>query len=443
MIGDEYHDDLLTPGLVYQGSPPAIYSGMINVELDAHGRLTDFQAIPPQRLEPAKQEKEPMDWSPLFTAAGLDLTQFKPTEPLWIWLATSDARMAWTGTWPGTKRPLRVEAAALRGKPIAFSLISPWTEPWRMPPAEAPAQQRIEAAILSFICVLILAGAALLARRNVIQDRWDRRGSLHLAFWIFVVQMALWIFRSHFVVSIGTFAMFLLALCTSVFYGVLTWTLYVALEPFVRRHWPQTMIAWTTLVSGRIRDSIVGRDVLVGVALGTAMALTDRLGNRWLIDHAGATPTMFPSELLLGTRSMLGGWLLNVPQGTRNALFFFFMIFLMRIVVRSQWLAAAAFVLILTVLSALENPSHTLFAGGVALLILSIETIVVLRWGLLSLAVGLFVAAILVRAPATLHSSAWYFGSSIFSLASVVALAAWAFHTSIAGQRLWKRDLFG
>ena len=66
----------------------------------------------------------------------------------------------------------------------------------------------------------------------------------------------------------------------------------------------------------------------------------------------------------------------------------------------------------------------------------------VLRWGLLSLAVGLFVAAILLRAPATLNSSAWYFGSAIFTLASIVALAAWAFHTSIAGQRLWKRNLF-
>jgi hypothetical protein len=29
--------------------------------------------------------------------------------------------MAWKGTWPGTARPLRVETAALRGKPVAFA----------------------------------------------------------------------------------------------------------------------------------------------------------------------------------------------------------------------------------------------------------------------------------------------------------------------------------
>ncbi len=382
-----------------------------------------------------------MDWNAPFAAAGLDMAQFKPTEPLWTWPATSDTRMAWTGTWPGTTRPLRVEAAALRGKPIAFSLIGPWTKPWRMPRAEPPAQQRIEIAVLAVLCVVILAGAAFLARRNVIQDRWDRRGALRLAFWIFTVHMALWICRSHLAVSIGTFAMFLVALCTSVFYGVLMWTVYVAMEPFVRRHWPQTMIAWTTLLSGRIRDPIVGRDVLFGVALGTAVGLIDLLENMWMLGRGGS-PGMPPAELLLGTRTMLGAWLMNAPQEVRNALFFFFLIFLLRVLLRNQWLAAAGFVLIFTVLSTLENPNQLWVTGTISLLVWGLTAVVVLRWGLLSLAVGFFVGPVLARMPATFNSSAWYFGNSIFMLLSVVALATWAFHTSMAGQRLWKRDLF-
>ena len=179
----------------------------------------------------------------------------------------------------------------MRGKPIAFAMIGPWTEPWRMPPAEAPAHQRIELAILAVFCVVIFGGAALLARRNVIQDRWGIGAARCMSpSWIFTVQMVLWICRSHLVLSIGTFAMFLLALCTSVFYGVLMWTVYVALEPFVRRHWPQTMIAWTTLLSGRVRDPIVGRDVLFGVALGTALGLIDRVVNMWMFEREVPRP---------------------------------------------------------------------------------------------------------------------------------------------------------
>ena len=46
--------------------------------------------------------------------------------------------------------------------------------------------------------------------------------------------MALWVCQVHLVASIGLPAMFLIAICTAVFYGVLLWTIYLALEPFVR-----------------------------------------------------------------------------------------------------------------------------------------------------------------------------------------------------------------
>ena len=65
-----------------------------------------------------------------------------------------------------------------------------------------------------------------------------------------------------------------IAIATTVFYGVLFWAIYMALEPFVRRHWPQTLVSWTTLLSGRVRDPIVGRDVLIGAAiLGAVMSV--------------------------------------------------------------------------------------------------------------------------------------------------------------------------
>ena len=42
------------------------------------------------------------------------------------------------------------------------------------------------------------------------------------------------------------------------------WLYYVALEPFVRRLWPDVLISWSRLLSGRLQDPLVGRDLLIG-----------------------------------------------------------------------------------------------------------------------------------------------------------------------------------
>ena len=100
---------------------------MINLELDPQGRLTYFQVIPDQKFQ-AKSETSGSqatapDWKILLDAAGLDPSKLQPAQPAWNPLASFDARAAWTGSWPGTTRPLRVEAASFQGKPVFFSLI--------------------------------------------------------------------------------------------------------------------------------------------------------------------------------------------------------------------------------------------------------------------------------------------------------------------------------
>ncbi|MGD0049902.1 MAG: serine/threonine-protein kinase, partial [Bryobacteraceae bacterium] len=126
MTAIAFHDDRLTPGIVDTDDPPRERSGMINVFLDHRGRLVSFEAIPPQLLDPLKQPAPLPDWAPLFAAAELDPVKLEAAEPLWTFQATSDARTAWTGVWPGTSIPLRVEAASLRGRPTAFVLFGPW-----------------------------------------------------------------------------------------------------------------------------------------------------------------------------------------------------------------------------------------------------------------------------------------------------------------------------
>ena len=158
MTGIAIHDDLLTPGVVQWDDPPPVESGMVRIVVDSYARLLYFERIPDQKESPPKDPAAPPDWNFAISAAGLDPAKLQPAEPLWNSLASSDARKAWTGIWPGTSRPLRVEAASLRNQPVFFSVIESWTQPDRTSSPES-AQSFWSETILALITVAVCLGA--------------------------------------------------------------------------------------------------------------------------------------------------------------------------------------------------------------------------------------------------------------------------------------------
>jgi hypothetical protein len=402
---------------------------MIQVNVDHQGRLTFFEAIPPQR-QSSPVRAAAIDWTPLFQLAALDQSTLQQAEPMWTFLAASDTRAAWTGTWPESGRPLRIEAAAFGGRPVAFMVIGDWQKPWRMAD-ETTVETTVYLVLLLGVTVLILAGAAILARRNIREGRGDRRGAMRLAVYMSTVLMALWVCQVHVTASFGLFALFLLAICTSVFYGVLFWTVYLALEPFVRRHWPRVLVSWTNVLTGRASDAVVGRDALIGVALGIWFALLFRA-----IGANGEGPITFPGdvELLLGLRSTIGVVLQEAMYAIRNVLLYFFILFVLRMMLRSQWAAVISFTAFFTLLNALGN-ERVWLGALIGLLYFGTAAFVIVRFGgLLAFVVGAFVSSLLFDVVLTLDSSAWYFGNTVLLVAVVAALAAWAFYTSTGGR---------
>ena len=63
------------------------------------------------------------------------------------------------------------------------------------------------------------------------------------------------------------------ALSAALTVGVFGAVLYMAVEPFIRRRWPESLISWTRVLSGRIRDPLVGGHLLVGAAWGIGLTL--------------------------------------------------------------------------------------------------------------------------------------------------------------------------
>ncbi len=439
MTRSGFTDQLLTPGIVTFTDPPPTESGMILVELDSQGRLNSLLAIPPE-VDKSPPSAQPFEWSRLFAAAGLDPAAFQPATPEWNSLAASDARAAWTGKWPGTQRDLRIEAAAWRGKPVYFALVSAWTRPTRMQPSEQTAGEKASAIFAVTLLVLILAGAVMVARRNLVRGRSDRRGAFRLALCAFCVQLGLWLVRSHIVPGLPAFGSFIIAISTGLFISGIVWLLYLAVEPYVRRHWPQTIISWSRLSAGRWRDPLVGRDVLFGACLGVFWCLLFVI-DAILLGRLGSSPTLGTTDYFLGARGTATAALFQIPNAISGTLTFFFVLFLLRVLLRKQWLAAAGFTLIYATLQALRS-DYPWVQVPLLIIVYAVAAIVVVRFGLIALASGIFTADLLGNAAPTTDFSAWYATAALFPFLIVAALAIWAFQAALAGRHLIREELF-
>jgi predicted Ser/Thr protein kinase len=427
-----------TPGIISSDDPPPTISGMMMVWLDPQGHLIGFHEIPPE-FDNSPPAAKPVDWSPLFELAGLDPSKLQPADPEWSSLANSDTRAAWTGTWPGSSRPLRVEAAAWRGKPVYFNTIGDWTHPYRMQPYHYAPGDKAREIVFMMIFLFLLAAAGLLARLNYRRGKGDRQGSFRIALVVFALQMLLWVCYEHFVPAVGTVGMLILAVSSSLFMAATVWTLYMALEPYVRKFWPQTIISWTRILSGKLRDPLVGRDVLFGVLLGLSWIIIFGSANELLL-RLGEQYLLPSTDYLIGGRMAVGATLFRVPSAIQATLLFFAMLLVLRIVLRNQWVAAAAFVAVWTVLKVLGS-KHPGIEIVTEVLIYGIAAFSIVRFGLVTLAVAVFVTDSLGNVPMTADFSRWYATTTLLVPAVILVLTIWAFYAALGGQKLIQGDL--
>jgi len=208
----------------------------------------------------------------------------------------------------------------------------------------------------------------------------------------------------------------------------------------VRRHWPHAIISWSRLMSGRVRDPLVGRDVLYGVILGVTWALVFAI-MFLALKHIGATPDLGSPKFLLGPRRLLGTVLSHAALSIQATLGFFFLMFVFRVIFRKPWLAALIFVAFWTGTKAYDN-HHFIYVMPAFILVYGTLAYVVLRFGFVALAVGIFTVDLLDSLPITTDFSSWYVGTPIFVIALLAAMAIWGCYSALAGQKLVKENLF-
>jgi serine/threonine-protein kinase len=416
---------------------PPLGAGMATVRLDTRGRLLELAAPPPE-VEVEEVPASLPGWNALLAEAGLDPEALKPATPSRNPPLFADGRAAWEGVFPGRPDlPLRVEAASWRGRPVSFRILGPWDESARQRPRATGLAAMSEA--MSFLGPALLIAGGLLALRNLRLGRGDRRGAFRLAATMFACRMLSYLFAAG---PGEDWALFEYRVGRSLYSAGLAWLLYLAVEPYVRRHWPGTLITWSRLLSGRVVDPLVGRDVLVGTLVGIACFLCGVLafaGAGW----TGRPPLRLMEidlDHLLGPREFLARLFFAPVLAFLMGVFVVLGLLVLRLVTRRPALATAASVALwAAVMAAALGLSPFGVLGGLGIAALTVWTVV--RFGLLALVVATFLGALDV--PVTAHLAAWYSLPGIFAWALVVGLAGFGCYAALGRRSLLEDWLEG
>ena len=432
-------------GRVNYYDPPLEPVGSIRLHTSPTGQLIHFEAVPP--MWDVEAAREPFDWSILFASSGLESSALSPVEPRRIPPRPYFERSAWSGVFPEAPDiALRVEAASLNGRPVYYEVLPEWN--WAPELAEAvtadssagesaagvqesapssvtegsSSRADRRESILRFLAraggvlgelmePLVFLSAIVVGWRSARSGRGDRRGAARVAAFFVVIGLILWATRAHHTGDVPfEFASFFYSARNGVFQVGVIWLLYLALEPHVRRTWPDCLVAWNRLLAGRFGDARVGREALYGVFMGLCIVASDPIA-RWIGIQAGMAPPRPESPdfaYFAGLRATLAGFLASASGGVLVAFAAVFLLVILRWVVRWRPLAIAVFVLVAFFVNTDVVPTGLVATevGQRALGALLLGWFV-LRQGLLALAVGTATVVFLGGFPLTTSWSHW------------------------------------
>jgi hypothetical protein len=459
-------------GAIAENDPATNVPGMISLRLNPSGNLVRLEAQPLQPAESvtAARVAEPSppatsgpaattsssapDWSRLFEAAGLspESAQWQPAAPQGSPPVFCDTRAAWTGRYRtrGNLSPesFRIEAASLHGLPVYFAAIGEH-------PSDALSETaaRLENAgpnilIQAAVIAALLVVGSYLAWRNFRSQRGDRLGARRMAGAFFVLGAIAWLFSAHHVPNlVAEFAIFRRGMGSVLYSAGLIWVFYMALEPYVRRVWPETVISWTRLLSGKWIDPLVGRDVLAGASIGimtTLLSFVDFQMPQWFGEARFAVP--FPSiasaTLMLRATHNVGMLCDTALIALYSGLTLLLCLVLIRMVTRRPWLTSLLAILFFAVATAPYREGEFLQIGNAVALVLQgilglALLLALIRHGLVALIFCLLARALLLDYPVTWDFAAWYRAASLAGIVPSILILGASFYATLGGRALF------
>jgi hypothetical protein len=210
---------------------------------------------------------------------------------------------------------------------------------------------------------------------------------------------------------------------------------YLAVEPFLRRRWPEVLVTWARLVGGEIADPLVGRDVLIGCAAGSVMAAWG-IGSLLVPEWIGLTPDLVPADYLgvaYSAQEAVPILVWRLAQSVMTGLAAVFLLLLLRLGLRSRSAAIAAFTSAVSLFGAAAS-AHFWMTFVLLLPLNALFVVLIVRVGLLAAVVAFYVSGLFIFFPVTANLRAWYAGAGVTALLVLAALALIGFTTALAGR---------
>jgi len=413
-------------------SPANSDPGMIRMTMDTTGRLLGLEAMPAESSSDSKGTA-PFDWTLLFKDAGLDFDRFTATTPSTTPPMAFDSRMAWLGTYSdGRPEQVRVQAATWDGRPVYFDVSGTWNTP----NASRDYRPRVVNLVFAFLFLFLLLGAALVARRNLRAGRGDRKGAATIAVVAFLSGILSWALTATHVATLDEVGVLVGGISLTGFMAGAIWLAYIAIEPYARRNWPDSLISWNRLLAGRIRDPLVASHTLAGVLLFCAAVVLTSLASIVVSSPPAAPPSQMTAALT--STAAFASVLIGNIEGTLFAgTAFLLLVVLLRLVLRKIWIADFFSALVWVALGLtvdFTNPVRFVVTGAAYVLAGFSILWAIRRFGFLSTFAFWFVNNIFVPTPPP-QLNAWYGERSVISFGIIVAVSAWALWVVLGAQK--------
>ena len=326
--------------------------------------------------------------------------------------------------------------------------------------AQGPRASSLGGDLTTLFSIALNVLAALLAWRNLRLGRGDRRGAIVVGL---AVGCSYLLFEAMSVplrdFTIGSYLANLIndrGFGHALIHAVWSLLAYLAVEPYVRRIWPRSLIGWARLSQGRLRDPAVGRELLIGIFVAFAfcgLMLAIDLAEQGLGFRQQEAIRVTPE--VMGNSARLAMTLVHVLAFAALAtMWHYFLLVVIRLVARKDSVAMMIFVAInmgVWIVPPLiaTRATHPLHLNDVLgpILYLSFFVFLLVRVGLIAGIMMGFVAGLgdfggaLPSVPLTLDLSAPYAPQALLGMAALVLPAVYGFWTSLGGQALFKDPL--
>jgi hypothetical protein len=183
--------------------------------------------------------------------------------------------------------------------------------------------------------------------------------------------------------------------------------------------------------------------MLVGTVAGASLTGLVAV-HHWLQTLLGLPaprPDAHLLDLLLGARETLAAIVDCGVQAIAMSMALLLLMLLLRGALRREPLAAAGLIVLMGLQSALLSAVNIWIGLAFGLVVWSIVTFVLLRYGLLATIVGLFVILLLGDMPLTSRLDHWTAVPTLWVMATITGVAVWGAWASLGGRPLFRESL--